>query len=80
MRDAMAMRERERLSHGRRDRQGSAIGSPPLSGQAERPGSAFQELHHEKRMAGVIPDVVERANVGMRERRDASGFASIARD
>jgi hypothetical protein len=38
-------------------------------------GLALQVLHDEEIRAVLLPDVVERADVRVRERRDGSGFA-----
>ena len=37
-------------------------------------GQAFEKFHHNKRLAIVFPDLVNRANVGMVQRRCGAGF------
>ncbi len=76
MGDVVAMGEGEGLGHVRRDRQGlvkreSALRARQTGGQR----MPLQQLHHEKRIALVIVDVVHRADVRMGEGRDAPGFA-----
>ena len=76
MGDVMAMGERERLGHLRRDRQGLVERESALrAGQTGGQRLPLQQLHHEERMALVIADVVHGADVRMGEGRDAPGFA-----
>ncbi len=79
MYDPRTMRGRQRVGNLDRDRQRLRARQAGTLGfgsrHAIRERLAFEELHDEKRRARVLADVVERADVRMRELRDDSRLA-----
>ncbi len=74
MHDAGAMRGIERVGHLRRITQRRIERQRPFH-QPRRERLAFEQFHDEKRLAVFRPDVVQLADVWVRQLRDRSRFA-----